>query len=104
MTYGGTYNAWRYSPLDPINRENVDDLMAAWVFQTGQVDGGLSTTPLIVDGVLDLPAPRNRSCRPDGVTGQATWHHHHHTKDPRRNHLIPLIPTYLTYIGLTTPH
>ena len=27
LTYGGTYDAWRYSPLDQIDRKNVKDLV-----------------------------------------------------------------------------
>ena len=42
LTYGGTYDAWRYSPLDQIDRKNVKDLVPAWIFQTGKDDGGFS--------------------------------------------------------------
>ena len=30
LTYGGTYNAWRYSPLDQINQSNVANLVPKW--------------------------------------------------------------------------
>jgi alcohol dehydrogenase (cytochrome c) len=52
LTYGGTYNAWRYSPLDQINQSNVTDLVPKWVFQTGMSNGGFSCTPLVADGVM----------------------------------------------------
>ena len=52
LIYSGTYDAWRYSPLDQINRENVKRLAPAWIFQTGKVDGGFSCTPLVADGVM----------------------------------------------------
>jgi len=29
LTYGGTYRAWRYSPLDQINASNVQKLSVA---------------------------------------------------------------------------
>ena len=35
LTYYGTYNGQRYSPLDQINTENVKRLVPAWVFQAG---------------------------------------------------------------------
>ena len=57
MTYSGTYNAWRYSQLDQINQENVNNLVPVWVFQTGIVDGGFSCTPLVVDGVMYITTP-----------------------------------------------
>jgi glucose dehydrogenase len=31
--YHRTYNAWRYSPLDQINRDNVKPLKVAWIFE-----------------------------------------------------------------------
>ena len=35
LTYFGTYNGWRYSPLDQINQKNVKNLVPVWAFQTG---------------------------------------------------------------------
>ena len=69
MTYAGTYNAWRYSPLDQINRDNVEDLVPVWVFQTGKMEGGFSCTPLVVDGVMYITSPWNRVFAIDAVTG-----------------------------------
>ena len=77
LTYGGTYNAWRYSPLDQVNRDNVTDLAAAWVFQTGVVDGGFSCTPLVADGVMYITSSWNRVFAIDAVTGEELWHYYH---------------------------
>ncbi|MCY3759623.1 MAG: PQQ-dependent dehydrogenase, methanol/ethanol family [Gemmatimonadetes bacterium] len=77
LTYGGTYNAWRYSPLDQVNRDNVSDLSAAWVFQTGVVDGGFSCTPLVADGVMYITSSWNRVFAIDAVTGVELWHYYH---------------------------
>src|ERR1700693_695035 len=52
LSYGRTYNAWRYSPLDQINRSNIKKLVAAWAFQTGDPEGGFICTPLVADGVM----------------------------------------------------
>ena len=30
LTYSGSYNGWRYSKLDQINRQNVKNLKLAW--------------------------------------------------------------------------
>src|SRR4051812_17114823 len=35
MTYSGSYDGSRFSPLDQINRTNVQRLALQWVFQTG---------------------------------------------------------------------
>ena len=40
LTYGGTYNSWRYSPLDQIDRSNVKRMKVAWAFQLGDVEMG----------------------------------------------------------------
>ncbi len=77
MTYSGTYNAWRYSPLDQINRKNVDRLVPVWVFQTGIVDGGFSCTPLVADGVMYITSPWNRVFALDAVTGKELWHYYY---------------------------
>ena len=77
LTYGGTYDAWRYSPLDQIDRKNVEDLVPAWIFQTGKDDGGFSCTPLVVDGVMYITTPWNRVFAIDAVSGKEIWHYYH---------------------------
>ena len=73
LTYFGTYNAWRYSPLNQINRDNVKSLQPVWAFQTGKVEGGLNATPLVVDGVLYLVGSYNRVFALNAVTGERLW-------------------------------
>ena len=34
MTYSGSYQGWRHSLLEQVNRTNVDKLKVAWVYQT----------------------------------------------------------------------
>jgi len=75
LTYFGTYNAWRYSSLGQINRENVKSLVPAWAFQTGKVEGGLNATPLVVDGVLYLVGSYNRVFALNAVTGERLWNY-----------------------------
>ena len=77
LIYSGTYDAWRYSPLDQINRENVKRLAPVWIFQTGKVDGGFSCTPLVADGVMYITTPWNRVFALDAVTGKEIWHYYH---------------------------
>jgi len=77
LTYSGTYNAWRYSPLDQINKANVAKLKPAWVFQTGKIEGGFSATPLVSDGVMYITSPSNRVFAIDAVTGKELWHYYY---------------------------
>lgn len=86
LTYGGTYNAWRYSPLDQINKTNIKKLVPVWTFQTGKVDGGFSCTPLVADGVMYITSPWNRVFALDAVTGKEIWHYYYAT--PKEFRLI----------------
>src|ERR1700724_4239457 len=50
--YHRTYNGWRYSPLDQINKANVSKLKVAWIHQGGDLTMGLQETPIVIDGVV----------------------------------------------------
>ncbi len=75
LTYFGTYDAQRYSPLNQINRTNVKQLAPVWAFQTGKLEGGLNAAPLVVDGVLYLVGSYNRVFALDAATGKQFWHY-----------------------------
>src|SRR5690348_1062243 len=71
----GNAQAWSYSPLDQINREDVKGMAPVWSFSTGE--HGLSTTPLVVDGVMYLIAPRDHLFALDAATGRPIWSYAH---------------------------
>jgi PQQ-dependent dehydrogenase (methanol/ethanol family) len=71
--YGGTGRAWRYSALDQINTKNVPRLKLAWAFQTGDADGGLQATPIVVDGVMYVSSSWNNVFAIDAATGKEIW-------------------------------
>jgi alcohol dehydrogenase (cytochrome c) len=73
LTYGATYRAWRYSPLDQVNASNVHRMHAAWAFQLGELDGGLQCTPLVADGVMYIVGPEDRVFALDGASGKVIW-------------------------------
>jgi alcohol dehydrogenase (cytochrome c) len=75
MNYFGTYDAQRYSTLKQVTRENVKQLLPAWAFQTGKIEGGLNATPLVVDGVMYLVGSYNRVFALDAATGKLFWHY-----------------------------
>ncbi len=77
LHYSGTYQAWRYSPLDQIHRGNVNKLAPVWSFQTGVAEGGLQCTPLVVDGVMFLSASWNRVFAIDAASGEEIWHYYY---------------------------
>src|SRR5215468_9207972 len=73
MSYGGNYAAHRFSALDQINRDNVKQLMPVWMFHTGELRGGLNSTPIVVDGVMYLMGPMNRIFAINAATGEKLW-------------------------------
>jgi quinoprotein glucose dehydrogenase len=76
--YGGNLAAHRYSSLDQINRDNVEDLQIAWRYQTGNFgprpEQKNEATPLMIDGVLFTTAGSTRNVVAiDPVTGETLW-------------------------------
>ena len=70
--YGGNSADNHFSSLDQINRQNVRQLQLAWTFDTGE-QGGLETTPLVIDGVLYAYTPSQRIFALDAGTRKRLW-------------------------------
>jgi quinoprotein glucose dehydrogenase len=70
--YGGGPENIHYSSLAQIDRSNVKQLAVAWTFDTGE-QGGLQTSPLIVDGVLYGITPTQKIFALDAATGKLLW-------------------------------
>jgi alcohol dehydrogenase (cytochrome c) len=69
-----TLDSWGYSPLDQIDRDNVDDIRMVWTRALGA--GGLQQgTPLVYNGVMYMPNPRDVIQAIDAVTGDLIWEH-----------------------------
>ncbi len=76
---GGT----RYSPLDEIRRENVDQLDVAWTYHTGDLPNdetrdrnhSFQTTPILVEDAVCFCTPRSRVACIDAETGAERWVH-----------------------------
>jgi quinoprotein glucose dehydrogenase len=71
-SYGGAPENNHYSPLAQINRSNVAQLKVAWTFDTGE-EGGLQTSPLILDGVLYGITPSQKVFALNAATGELLW-------------------------------
>jgi alcohol dehydrogenase (cytochrome c) len=74
-SYGGTQLAWRYSALDQVNATNVTKLAPAWIFQTGDPDNGLQSTPIVIGGVMYIVTPRSQVFALDAATGKLIWNY-----------------------------
>ncbi len=66
-----TANHWGYSPLDQINRDNVDSLRLAWAWT--MEPGMQETTPLVRDGVMFLPQACDFIEAVDATDGTPLW-------------------------------
>lgn len=73
LTYNGDYSGRRYSQLSEINRQNVHQLRAEWVFHARNSDR-LEVTPVVVDGLMFVTAA-NDVIALDARTGRTVWHY-----------------------------
>lgn len=70
-TWRRTRDHWGYSPLDQIDRRNVDQLQLVWTrpLSTGVQEG----TPLVYDGVMYFPNPNDHTQAINAATGDLIW-------------------------------
>lgn len=68
LTYSGTYDGHRHSPLTQITPENVGQLTAQWTFQPG-VLGTFQATPIVIDGVIYITGWNNTAFAIDARWG-----------------------------------
>jgi alcohol dehydrogenase (cytochrome c) len=68
----GNYQAWDYSALNQITRDNVHELQLQWVWSMN--DGGNNqTAPIVHNGVLYLNNPNSTLQALDARTGELIW-------------------------------
>ena len=71
--YLGDAGRQHYSEVDQINRDNVAGLQQAWVYNSGEPDGLMYTSPLVVDGVLFGLSPKLVPFALNAATGEEIW-------------------------------
>src|SRR5262245_11860597 len=72
LNWRRTDSAWGYSPLDQINKQNVQQLQLTWSWAMDDT-GAQEATPLVYDGVMYLPNPRGVIQALDAATGDLIW-------------------------------
>lgn len=71
----GNYEAWSYSPLADIDRDNVGELRLQWAW--GLLGGGRNQpAPIAHDGVVYIVNMANVVQALDGATGTLLWEHY----------------------------
>src|SRR4051794_40994526 len=94
--YHRTGNGWRYSPLDQINKDNLRNLKVAWIYQAGDITGGMQETPIVIDGIIYSMNAGTHVAAIDGTTGKELWHY-----DLRLNPVLGKMPGTPTSRGVT---
>lgn len=74
-----TLNGWGYSPLNQIDRDNVNDLRMVWT--RGLTRGSNQGTPLVYNGVLYMPNPGDLIQAINAVTGDLQWEYQREQPD-----------------------
>ncbi|MEE2962534.1 MAG: PQQ-binding-like beta-propeller repeat protein [Acidobacteriota bacterium] len=82
-----TLDSWGYSPLDQIDRGNVDNIRMVWTRALGA--GSLQQgTPLVYNGVMYMPNPRDVIQAIDAVTGDLLWESRRDRPDDLADYMI----------------
>ena len=81
-----TLDGWGYSPLDQIDRDNVDQLRLVWT--RALAPGRQQGTPLVRDGVMFMPNPRDIIQALDAASGDLLWQHTRTRPDDLSEYMI----------------
>ncbi|MDX1491106.1 MAG: PQQ-binding-like beta-propeller repeat protein [Pseudohongiellaceae bacterium] len=85
LMWRGNYQAWSFSPLEQINKENVGSLQLEWVWNMHE--GASEPAPIVYDGTMYLINTSNIIQALDAATGELIWEHHggSETREDMRN-------------------
>lgn len=71
LSWRRTLDSWGYSPLDQINRQNVNQLRMVWAMPLNP--GHQEGTPLVHEGIMYFPGPADTVHAIDAASGQLIW-------------------------------
>lgn len=72
LTYGGTYDEQRFSPLEGITPANIGKLGITWSYEF-PTSHGVEATPIVVDGTLYVTAAWSVVTALDAKSGKKLW-------------------------------
>ncbi|TNF13729.1 MAG: PQQ-dependent dehydrogenase, methanol/ethanol family, partial [Rhodobacteraceae bacterium] len=74
LTNGMGRHLQRYSPLETLNKGNVENLVPAWAFSLGgEKQRGQESQPIVYDGVMYITGSYSRMWAIDVKTGEELW-------------------------------
>lgn len=77
LTYGGSYQATRFSTLTEINTRNVSTLALRWLYPFPGNRWKVECSPLVRDGVMYVTGSEGQVMALDALTGVKLWEHDH---------------------------
>ena len=69
----GNNNSIRFSKLNQINKENVQNLRLAWQYNSKDGKKGIQANPIVKNGKIYFPTPGNHIVCLDAQTGKLIW-------------------------------
>ncbi len=69
----GGFSSTRFSSLDLINKNNIEKLKLAWIYNSEDGKEGIEANPVVYDGLVYFPTPGNHIVCVDGATGREIW-------------------------------
>tara|TARA_B100001123_G_scaffold442691_1_gene586878 strand:+ start:15 stop:2051 length:2037 start_codon:yes stop_codon:yes gene_type:complete len=69
----GGFTSMRFSSLKKINKNNVEKLKLAWVYNSKDGKKGIQANPIVYEGLVYFPTPGNHIVCLDGSTGKEVW-------------------------------
>ncbi len=85
LTYSGTYNAQRHSPLSQITRNNVSRLRLKWLYQFPAFMEGTESTPIVRGHTMFVTLPPGDVWALDTRTGEKLWSYSYPVTTPVHN-------------------
>ena len=74
LIHRGNQQAWSYSELSQINRDNVSGMQLQWVWSLGE-EANSQQSPIVHDGIMYLFKPGNRIQALEASQGDLIWEH-----------------------------
>ena len=112
--YGNDPGHSKYAPLDQINRDTIDNLQLAWIWDSVDnqavlerpqfVPSGFKATPITRDGVLYVSTPLGHIVALDAKTGEEKWIFNTYTWEHGRPANNGFNHRGVTYWEKTTPN
>jgi alcohol dehydrogenase (cytochrome c) len=85
LTYSGTYNAQRHSPLSQITHDNVSRLRLKWLYQFSAFMEGTESTPIVRGHTMFVTLPPGDVWALDTRSGEKLWSYSYPVTTPVHN-------------------